>query len=134
MKSFIFVSLLLSFATVVWADSGRFDIDSERLVVSYFGKAQKADDVATYAGVEKEAWSDAVRYLYQNISLLSGKIDFSASEDAPVVPELVRRLRSKNTIYHRDGSVKVLVEFSYKGYESHDNDPFAAYKKSPDKM
>ena len=133
MKSFLFLLLAVLYASTAVGET-RFKVDSDKKIVRYFGEAKISDGSHSYAGVEKQAWADAVQYLYKNYKDLSDVIALADSSFKEVVPDLVKRLRSRNTTYHKDGVVQVIVEFSYVGYEKDKQDPFASYKQQSDKM
>ena len=133
MKSFIFILLCVGSPWSMAAESLRFSVNSQTFIVSYFGEATKGD-ASTYEGVEKAAWADAVEYLYKYYGELGEQVGLTEAPQHNVIPELLKRLRSKNTTYHRDCVVRVLVEFSYEGFEKNAKNPFAAYKQPSDKL
>ena len=133
MKSFIFILLCGVTQWATAAESSRFSVNAQTLLITYYGEAVKPKD-QTFEGVEKAAWADAVDYLYKHYRELGETLELSEAPQQKVIPELLKRLRSKNTTYHRDGVVRVSVEFSFEGFEKNTKNPFAAYKQPPDKF
>lgn len=107
----IYINLLLLPGLVSAQSADRFTFDKESQKVRYFGAAKLPDGRQSYSGLEKQAWADAVQYLYRNAGLLAQITDFSDEDLKANVKNWVAHLRSKNTIYFASGEVRVYLEF-----------------------
>ena len=128
------ISLLLSSGMVFGAEQSRFKVDTTKKIVSLFGEATLPDGQAGYDGLEKQAWADAVRYVYRNSDQLGAALNFAQPQLKERLPGWVKRLTSRNTVYYRNGTVRVFLEFSFDDQDQPGTEPVAATEAKERKL